>query len=178
MTKNKKTSLLITGAIVASLSVVAFAPSAFAFGPGGNQGQQKFNQMHQKAHAQGQMQRGKKGGGFMGFACSEKVAPKMEERLGKIAEKLELTSEQKTLFNEFKTASLSAQTTFADNCTKPKDARDADFIEKIKTKQSNMANAASAMNDVIPELEAFINSLTDEQKAKLKKGKRGVQKSD
>ena len=184
MTKNKKTSLLITSVIVGALGGVAFAPSAFAFGFNGNQAQQKFNQMHQKAHMQGQMKPGqmkpsgiKAGarGGFVNFACSDKVAPKMEERLNKMSERLELTSEQKLLFEDFKTASLSAQITFADNCTKPE--KDADFVEKMKAKQNNMANGANAMGNVIPEFEAFINSLSDEQKAKLKKGKLAYQKS-
>jgi len=185
----KKTPLIIATAIVGSLTLATFAPAAFAFGGGngsnanggGNHNmQQMFNQMHKQSHAQTQQRGGKgmaarggKGGRFMNMVCSSDGAEKVEKGLSKMSEKLELTDEQKLLFNNLKTASLSAQTTYADNCTTPKKDKDVDFIDRIKTQQANASARITAMSEVLPELEAFFDSLSDEQKAELKKGKGG-----
>jgi len=185
----RKTPLIIATAIVGSLTLASFAPAAFAFGggngsnmnDGGNHNmQQMFNQMHKQSHAQAQQRGGKgmaarggAGGGFMKMVCSSDGAAKIEKGLSKMSERLELTDEQKLLFNNLKTASLSAQTAYADNCTTPDKNKDADFIDRIKTHQTNASARITAVNEVLPELEVFFDSLSDEQKAKLKKGKGG-----
>ena len=175
----KKSSLIITSAIVGSLALVAFAPAAYAFGPGGNQGQKKFNQMHQNSHAQGQMQRGGKNAqrgnksGFLKFACSDEAADKLDTMLSKMSEKFELTNEQEGLYDDFKTAALTAQTNFADNCSSPKadvaEKDDANIVMRLNVQRHNMAATVTALDEVLPELEAFFDSLSDEQKAAMKK---------
>ncbi len=177
-TKFKKSSLIITSAIAGTLAVVALAPAAYAFGPGsGNQGQQKFNQMHQKAHAQGQMQRsGNKmrgaNGGFISFACSNNGATRLETIFGNVSEKFNLNVEQKSLFDDLKTSALSAQTGYADTCSNPRvdgvAMNDVNIITRLNVQRNNMSAMIVAIDEVLPKLEAFFDSLSDEQKAAMK----------
>ncbi len=182
--KKKKTSFIIASAIVGTLILTAFAPAAYAFGTKshgqnaqaqGQQIQQMFNQMHKRSHMQAQYQRGKKAGGagLIGVVCNEKAVERLQTRFDRIGKALELTSEQETLFNELKMASLTAQTNFTDVCIKPERGKTIGLVEKIKAKNTNMSAIVMATNSILPELEAFINSLSDEQKAKLKKAKPG-----
>ena len=164
----KKTPLIIAAAIVGSLSLAAFAPAAYAQGPG-NAGP-RADGAH--THAQ-QMKRGPGGpAGFLRLMCTEKGAERMENVLGKVSEKLELSSAQQSLFAEFEKTSLTAQTEFADSCVKPPRGKDGDVVDRLKAHQSNLTATVSAMDEIIPEFEAFFDSLTDEQKAKLGKGAR------
>ena len=182
----KKTNLLISLTLVSTLALSALSPAAYAFGQGRNnmqnpngakpmqQMQQIFNQMHKRSHQQMQNKPFKRGGAPLGLirvACNEKAPEMLEKRLNKIAEKLELTEEQKPLFEDLRTASLAAQTDFLDVCTIPEKGEEIGFIERVKIKNSNLQAIVDASNKTLPALEAFINSLSDEQKAKLKKGK-------
>lgn len=180
----KKSNLIITSLIVGSISLAGFAPSAYGFGLGsqgqnsdkmGQQMQQMFNQMHQRSHKQAQNKRGKRGSpaGFISVVCDENAAEKIGARFERIGKALNLNSEQEVLLANLKTASLNAQTDFLKVCVKPKSDSELNIVEKIKTKNTDMIAVATASNSVLPELEAFLNSLSDEQKAKLKKGKRG-----
>lgn len=160
----KTTSLLLATTIIGSLSLTALAPTAFASERG-----------HRGENSDRMGQRGGPGGpgGFIHLMCSEKGAERLEAALGKMSEKIDLTSDQQVLLDALKTVALTAQTDFADNCTTPAKDDDADFIDGIKAHQANMAAHLAAMDDVIPAMEAFYDSLTDEQKAELKKGHRG-----
>lgn len=181
----KKTPLIITAAIIGSLALTSLAPAAYAFGSSGGpnaqgqnaqgpgkQMQQMFNQMHKRSHAQEQGQRGKRGGaGFIGVVCNDKAPEKLETRFDRIGKALDLSSEQEALLDDLKMASLTAQTGFLDVCVKPERDKELGLVEKIKAKNTNMGAMVEASNSTLPQLEAFINSLSDEQKAKLKKSK-------
>jgi hypothetical protein len=186
---NKKISLLLATAIIGSLSIVALAPAAFAFGPnsaqGGNQGQNKFNQMHQNSHMQ--MQRGGQRGdfrsktGLLKLACSSEGAKKLEVMLGKVSDKFDLSSEQQGLFDKFEKSALIAQTNFADSCPTLKadgaNKSEGNIITRLNDKRQNFSAIVIALDEVLPELEAFYDSLSDEQKAAMKKQGRGMQGS-
>ncbi len=174
----KKTSILVASLLIGSLSVGVFSSAAYAFGPGNanptmqEQAQQLFNQMHKRSHQQAKMQKAKRGGlGLIGIACDERAAQRLEGRLDKIGKALELSKEQQTLFDELRMAALTSQTQFLDVCTKPERGKKTGLVEKIKIRNNNMSAMVEASNSVLPQLEAFLNSLSDEQKAKLKKAK-------
>lgn len=167
----KTASILLTTAIVGSLGLAALTPAAHAdergFGKRGERGERG-------EHMAERGQRGPGGpGGFIHLMCSQEGAARLEAALGNVGERLTLTDEQNALLDELKTVALSAQTEFADNCTTPVRGQDTDIIERMKTRQTNMAAHLTAMSDVVPALEAFYDSLTDDQKAQLKPGPRG-----
>ncbi len=181
----KKTSFFTAAIIIGSLSIVNFVPAAYAHGPNAQwskeqnfaqQMQKMFNQMHKRSHMQAQKQRIRQGGagGFLRFICSDNAAAKTENRLEKIAQKIDLNKEQEDLFNDYKSAFLTAQTQYADNCTIPEKNADLDLIDRIKIQQKNAAARISAINKILPQFEAFFDSLTDEQKSKIAKGKAGI----
>ncbi len=183
-TKFKKSTLIITSAIIGSLGIIAFAPAAYAFGPGSGQNnkwQQKFNQLHQQAHAQGQMQKPNAGirgqamganGSFISFACSNDGVKRLETIFVNVSEKFNLNSEQQDLLNDLKTSALSAQTGYADTCSNPRVDRatvnNANIITRLEVQSHNMNAMASAIDEVLPSLKAFFDSLSDEQKAAMK----------
>jgi len=104
--------------------------------------------------------------------CSADGAARLETILGKVGENLTLTDAQKELLSTLKTTALTAQTTYADNCVQPGAAKDSDMIDRLKARQTNMAAQVTAMDEVIPTLEAFYTSLSDEQKAELRPNRR------
>lgn len=170
----KTTSLLLATAIAGSLALTALAPAAYADNRG--QGMRKHDGKGEYGeHMRGQMgQRGQGGpGGFIGLMCSERGAERLETALNFVGGKLTLTDEQQTLLDNLKTAALTAQTEYADSCiTGPRDGS-GNVVDRIKHRQSNMQAQIAAMDDVIPALEAFYDSLTEEQQAALKQGPRG-----
>lgn len=159
------TSLLLATAVIGSLSLTALAPAAYADERGkGMRGKGEHGE--RMGHRGGP-------GGFIHLMCSEKGAERLESALGHVAEKIDLTSDQQSLLAELKTVALSAQTNFADTCTTPARDDDSNMIDRLKARQSNMAAHVAAMDDVVPALETFYDSLTDEQKAELKPNKHG-----
>ena len=111
-------------------------------------------------------------GGIAGLICSTDGATQLETRLADLATQLKLTTEQQPLFDAYKTAALSAQTTFADTCAKvqPADAKPAtppDALSVLKDRQARQTAGLDALNAVLPSFEALYNSLDDTQKAAL-----------
>ena len=124
-------------------------------------------------------QRGGPGGGAGGgagpisFACGEKGAERIENGLTRMSERLDLNVEQTASFDALKTSVLSAQASFSDVCAdfKPADraaAEDTDLIDRLNSRQAMMSAQLSAMSEVMPEFEAFFDSLTDEQKSQMR----------
>lgn len=112
-------------------------------------------------------------GGIAGLICSTDGATQLETRLADLATRLKLTTEQQTLFDAYKTAALSAQTTFADTCANLQPAADArpatppDALTMLKNRQARQTAQLDALNAVLPSFEALYNSLDDTQKAAL-----------
>ncbi len=111
-------------------------------------------------------------GGIAGMICSTDGAAQLETRLADIATKLALTAEQQPLFDAYRTAALTAQTSFAESCAKlqPASATPAtppDAVTVLKDRQARQTAELDALNAVLPSFEALYNSLTDAQKAVL-----------
>ena len=167
-----KTSIILATAIIGSLSLATLSTSAFAHDRERAMGKQN-SQTSEQMGKRGKMGQRGQPSGFMRLICADDGAVRAEKVLGKFSEKLTLTDTQQPLFDEFKTAVLTAQTNFSDNCTVPVRGGDADIIDRMKTRQANMAAHLTSVEEFMPQLEALFDSLTDDQKAALKQGRRG-----
>ncbi|RYF98507.1 MAG: hypothetical protein EON94_13025 [Caulobacteraceae bacterium] len=111
-------------------------------------------------------------GGIAGMICSTDGATQLETRLADLATELKLTTEQQPLFDAYKTAALSAQTSFADTCPQPKavagnPGTPPDAVTMLKDRQARATAELDAITAVLPSFEALYNSLDDTQKAGL-----------
>lgn len=185
----KLATLLVSTALVGGLTLTSFATTANAAdsyrgnnrGNFGNQQQMQMQGPGQNMRGPGMNADDMRGpgargafgqggfaqGGLIGFACSDNGAPRAEIAFNNLSDRLTLDADQTTLFNAFKTAALSAQTAYADACTGPVAADDTplDPVELLTVRVTNQTANIAAIESVLPSLEAFYNSLSDEQKA-------------
>lgn len=113
-------------------------------------------------------------GGFplLALTCAPDAAERFETLLGDVSERLEMTDAQTVAFEDFRTAALSAQTGFSDTCAAfanfdgNTDA-EPDLIDRLTQRQLMLSAQVEAMDDVLPALETFYESLSDEQRAEL-----------
>ena len=165
----------ILAALVAALGLTAMSP-AFAAGP-----------QHQRPGSGDnrtlEFRRDGAGGAFQfaEFSCAPRAADRMDNRLDRMAKRLELTSDQQKLFDDFRTSALTAQTDFADQCADIRPARSADtsagkaerpdLIQRLEQRLKMDEARLAAMTELLPQFKAFYESLTDAQKADLMPGK-------
>lgn len=185
----KFTSLLLSSALVGAISLSALAPVA------ASAQEQVAAAKHRGQGGQEQhMQRGNQGrpGGFINLICSPDGAARLETMLSKISEKTTLSAEQQALYDTFKADLLTAQTDYADTCIAPVRGQGEghaqgkgqaqtdkpDMMERVKMRQANMTALVAAMDEVIPSMDAFFSSLSDEQKADLRPGRDGQGQHD
>lgn len=107
------------------------------------------------------------GGPLAGLMCTEDGAGRLEAVLDRVAERLGLGDTQTPLFEDFRTASLTAQTTFADACMAVHDETPDDLVQAIRARQALLAARLEAVDSVLPSFEALYDSLTDAQKLAL-----------
>jgi hypothetical protein len=110
-------------------------------------------------------------GGLLALVCSTDGAERLETGLNSVSERVELTDEQTALFETFKSNALIAQTTYSDSCIAPVaqgEGADLDLVDRMQHRQANMSAYLEAMNTVMPSLEAFFDSLTDDQQSDLR----------
>ncbi len=156
---NKLSTTLLATALVGTLSMTVFASVASANGP------RQGGMFAERA-------------GPLRFVCNENAAERIENGLTRMGARLDLSDAQATTFETFKSAALDAQTTFAQSCDQFKLARqdqdkdETDLIDRLNSRQAMMSAQLSAMEDIMPEFEAFFNSLTDEQKAQMRSDRR------
>lgn len=119
------------------------------------------------------------GGPLLNLACSNRGAEALEIAFVRLSYRLDLTADQQKLFDALKTSALTAQTSYSDQCQSMKPDRSADksarpdFLERMKDRLSLGQARLDAMNKLMPDVEAFYASLTDEQKARLEPGMPG-----
>ncbi len=167
--------------IVAALGLGALAPAAMAHDWGrqqagdgprhemmfrGGQDGPRFSGQHRMG--EGMAMRG----GLLQLGCAANGAERLEHMFVSLAYTLEPTAEQAPLFDALKTAALTAQTGLADACAAARPAATADaaaptIVERMQTRLKIDEARTAALTGVLPELEAFYNSLTDAQKARL-----------
>lgn len=184
-TKTSTASKAAMAIVVAAISITAFAPAAYAAGPGrgGQDGPRGEMQAHRQGGPMGgqmmdhQMRGGRGGGQFLAIGCGPNAAERIETSLVSLGYRVDATAEQKTLLDALKTAALAAQAELATTCdavmpapaaadaTTP--AETPDMLERLQARLKIDEARVAAMSDVLPQFEAFFNSLTDEQKAAL-----------
>ncbi|MDP1729670.1 MAG: Spy/CpxP family protein refolding chaperone [Devosia sp.] len=177
----KLTTSTSAALIVAALGLAVMTPAAIAqdqgprAGPGGApRHEHGFRAHNQDGHGQADMRRGMHGG-VLELVCSPRGAERLEHMFVAISHRVEPTAEQSPLFDALKTAALTAQTGFADTCaTVPPEAGGTagrpDLVERLETRIKVDEARIAALSNVLPSLEAFYGSLSDEQKQKLEFG--------
>ena len=146
----KLTTTLVATAIVGAVSLGATAP-ALASGPHGG-------------HKPGAR------GGFpaAGLMCSENSAGRFEMILGRVADRIELSDEQTEAYQELKSSALGALTSVSAVCAENAPDGTGDLMDRLATMQALMAARLAAFEQVMPSLETFYDSLSDEQKARIR----------
>lgn len=175
--KTSKTAL--AALLAATVGIGALVPVAYAqqsTDPASVQ-PARFMQ-HMQGGPMGMMQDGPMGmmhdgGGFglVGLVCSADGAEELDVAFTRLSHRLELTADQQKLFDTLRTTALTAQTSFADTCTASLPDKSAttapDLIDRLKARVAIDTARLEAINKVLPDLEAFYDSLTDAQKASL-----------
>lgn len=110
-------------------------------------------------------------GGLMGIFGFERGAEALEIAFVRLSHVITLTDAQKPLFDDLKTTALTAQTEFSDAVEAARPAADVatppDIAAVLKSRIALETAHAKALSTVLPKLEAFTASLTDEQKTAL-----------
>ncbi|WDR05139.1 Spy/CpxP family protein refolding chaperone [Devosia rhodophyticola] len=135
----------------------------------------KMADMGQRGNGQRQhgnlANRNARGGALGGLLNFRRGAEGIEIAVVKISHAIDLTDQQKTLLDDLKTTALAAQGNFAATVSAARPAADAntqpDMVDRIKSRAAIETAHADALTKVLPRLEAFADSLTDEQKTKL-----------
>lgn len=174
----KLTKTLGATLAVGVISITSFATIASAneqnnrFGPNAGRFQGPHN---------GQQFRGPRGNSGLGpirLVCSDRGEARIKNVLERIANRIELSSDQVTALANFKTAALSAQAGFNEVCADFKPGKNANLIKRMNSHQAAIAARLVGMQSVMPTLEVFFDSLSDQQKVHLrppvdKRGQRG-----
>lgn len=170
----KRPVTIIAAMGIALTGIAAAAPASaqeieqahFRQGPG-----QQFQQ-HQDERFERRGEEGRLGAGglaLVAMACSPEGGTMLETRIDAAAEQLDLSDEQSSLYDDFKTAALSAHTQFAETCAAVIDDRPDDLVEALRTRQAMLTARLDAIDSVLPSFEALYDSLTDAQKLELVK---------
>lgn len=159
----KLTTTILATAIVSAISFTAFTSGAAAHGP---RNYERNNQGAGNAQIANSNL-------ATNFVCSERGSSRIENGLERISQRLDLSEEQTPAFDAFKSAALSAQSNFLQQCNDFKLARDeagsdTDLIDRMNNRQALLGARLEAVSSIMPELEAFFDDLSDEQKRQLK----------
>ena len=155
------TRATILAALVAALGLTAMSP-AFAAGPDRPRNDNRTLEFRRDA-AGGAFR-------FAEFSCNSRAADRLERRLDRMANRLQLTGDQEKLFEDFRTSALTAQTDFADQCATIRPGQAAnkterpDLIQRLEQRLKFDEARLAAMSDLLPQFRSFYESLTDTQK--------------
>lgn len=110
-------------------------------------------------------------GALLMLACSPRGAEALDVALLHLSYRLDLTADQKPLFDTFREKALTSETTFSDTCKSDAPTATAgakpDFLDRFKARLAIDQARLTALNDVLPSFEALYATLTDTQKAAL-----------
>jgi len=182
---NTSTRFLLATGLASLMGLTFLAPSAYAQDAGapkdapvlqlelnGDQGPGVGPEGGPRGEHKGDHRGGR--GGIAGMICSTDGATQLETKLADLGTTLKLTTTQQPLFDAYKTAALSAQTSFAAACPQPPaqpQATDAqtppDAVTVLKDRVARQTAELDALNAVLPSFEALYTSLDDTQKAAL-----------
>jgi hypothetical protein len=158
------TRATILAALVAALGLTAMSPT-FAAGPDRPRNDNRALEFRRDA-AGGAFR-------FAEFSCNDRAADRLERRLDRMADWLELSKNQEKLFEDFRTTALTAQTDFADQCNTIRPGQTAnknerpDLIQRLEQRLKFDEARLAAMSELLPQFKSFYESLTDQQKREL-----------
>ena len=168
-----------TTAIVALMTVsVGLAAAAPAMAQQAQPGFQQHMQ-HQGGDADNHgdtMRPDRDGAGLGGLLAFGRDSQRLEIALVRLTHAIDLTDEQKTLLDSFKTAALAAQADFTKviEANRPEapaagttPAQHPDIVASLDQRIALEKAHVAALTAVQPSFQAFITSLTDAQKAQL-----------
>jgi hypothetical protein len=116
-------------------------------------------------------------GMLLNLACSDRGAEALEIAFVHLSYRLDLTADQQKLFDTLRTDALASQSSFADQCkaAMPDSSAAArpDFLQRMKDRLTIQQARLDAMTRLMPDVEAFYASLSDDQKARLMPGASG-----
>lgn len=104
---------------------------------------------------------------LLAVACAPETAERIEVRLDTVETALELSDEQQPLFDDLKTALLTAQSGFASACADAYATPAEDVIDRLARRQTIAEARVEATGSVLPPLEALYDTLSDAQKLAL-----------
>ena len=164
---------LMTAALGFSAVAPAFAQTAAPTAPAAQEQAPGKGDMSRLRQHDGQRQGGQRGpGGFLGF---ERGAEGIEIALVHLSHAIEMTTEQRALFETFKTDALAAAETFSTAVEGLRPAAPAagqtaerpDISDMVQNRIAMQSAQLAALESIEPSMTAFFDSLTDEQKADL-----------
>lgn len=139
-----------------------------------------FERRMMMRHMGGPGGHGPRGGGLFNFGSAEAL----EIAFVRLSYAIDMTDEQRALFDTLKSEALSAQADFAAATQGLRPDRDAepaempDMVTMFDNRITLETARLEAMQAVQPAFEAFFNSLTDEQKAELAPRRMHMQRPD
>ncbi len=165
-----KTKLAIAALVATTLgvgSLSAFAQDAGSTTPAAN----GLRPMHGMMNGPAGHGRGMAGRDLLDLTCAPRGVERLDVVFTRLSHRLDLTAEQRPLFDKLRETALTEATRFADTCEASMPARDAaskpDLLGRMKAGITIEEARLAALKAVLPAFEAFYNSLTDAQKAQL-----------
>jgi len=175
---NTSTRFLLTTGLASLMGVTFLAPGVYAQDVGAPKDAPPMLQLDTtgdqapglgpKGDRKGDHRGGR--GGIAGLICSTDGATQLEGTLTDLGTTLKLTATQQPLFDAYKTAALTAQTSFADACPQPQamaTQQAPDALTMLEHRVVRQTAELDALNAVLPSFEALYTSLDDTQKAAL-----------
>lgn len=172
----KRTTTTIAALLVATIATGAVVP-AIAQNTASNDRPQAQQQRggdgdgyRMRRDGQGNRMQMRRGGAgqILGMVCSEKGADRLQHMLLNIEQRTDPTADQQALFDTFEASAIQAQTDFAAACATarpdPEQAEATDLVDQIGARLEIQQAHLDAMSAVLPDFEAFYDSLSDEQK--------------
>lgn len=172
----KRTTTTIAALLVATIATGAVVP-AIAQNTASNDRPQAQQQRggdgdgyRMRRDGQGNRMQMRRGGAgqILGMVCSEKGADRLQHMLLNIEQRTDPTADQQALFDTFEASAIQAQTDFAAACATarpdPEQAEATDLVDRIGARLEIQQARLDAMSAVLPDFEAFYDSLSDEQK--------------
>jgi LTXXQ motif family protein len=168
----KLTSLVLAGAAAGAIGLAALVPIATAQSTGPQpgplaepgMGAQLQNASGPRRPDRARMARRGVSIDFLVPKCSGRNLERVENIFDRVGSAIDLTPDQEVLYDELITVTLQAHSEFADTCTAIRDQRPGDFIERLQKRQTVAEARIAATGEILPLLENFYVSLSDDQK--------------
>ncbi|NOZ32446.1 MAG: hypothetical protein GXP01_05100 [Alphaproteobacteria bacterium] len=168
----KLTSLALAGATAGALGLAALVPIATAQSAGSQNtpvagpetGAQFLNATGPGRDGRARMGRKGVSINFLVPKCSARSLERVEKIFDRVGDALDLNTDQEVLYDDLVSVALESHSGFAEICTAIRDQRPGDFIERLQKRQTIAEARVEATGQILPVLDTFYSSLSDDQK--------------